>query len=110
MKLYGIKNCGSVKKAMEFLKVKGVEFEFLDIKKINESTLNSWLEKRKIEDFPNLSGMSARKLNLNKEKMKALAKEELKAMILETPSLIKRPVIEYRGQIYIAKEYENLIS
>ncbi|MBS4234804.1 ArsC/Spx/MgsR family protein [Campylobacter vulpis] len=110
MKLYGIKNCGSVKKTMEFLKVKGVEFEFLDIKKINESTLNSWLEKRKIEDFPNLSGMSARRLNFNKEKMKALAKEELKAMILETPSLIKRPVIEYRGQIYIAKEYENLIS
>lgn len=40
--------------------------------------------------------------------MKALSNEELKAIILETPSLIKRPVIEYRGQIYIAKEYENL--
>ncbi|EAH5217129.1 ArsC family transcriptional regulator [Campylobacter upsaliensis] len=110
MKLYGIKNCGSVKKAMEFLKVKGVEFEFLDIKKIDEDILNSWLEKREIKDLPNLSGTSARKLNLNKEKMNALAKEELKKMILETPSLIKRPVIEYRGQIYIAKEYENLIS
>ncbi|EAK0297508.1 ArsC family transcriptional regulator [Campylobacter upsaliensis] len=110
MKLYGIKNCGSVKKAMEFLKVKGVEFEFLDIKKIDEDILNSWLEKREIKDLPNLSGTSARKLNLNKEKMNALAKEELKNMILETPSLIKRPVIEYRGQIYIAKEYENLIS
>ncbi|HEC1538284.1 ArsC/Spx/MgsR family protein [Campylobacter upsaliensis] len=110
MKLYGIKNCGSVKKAMEFLKVKGVEFEFFDIKKIDEDILNSWLEKREIKDLPNLSGTSARKLNLNKEKMNALAKEELKKMILETPSLIKRPVIEYRGQIYIAKEYENLIS
>ncbi|HEO8742868.1 TPA: ArsC family transcriptional regulator [Campylobacter upsaliensis] len=110
MKFYGIKNCGSVKKAMEFLKVKGVEFEFFDIKKIDEDILNSWLEKREIKDLPNLSGTSARKLNLNKEKMNALAKEELKKMILETPSLIKRPVIEYRGQIYIAKEYENLIS
>lgn len=68
MKLYGIKNCGSVKKAMEFLKVKGVEFEFLDIKKIDEDILSSWLEKREIEDLPNFSGMSARKLNLNKEK------------------------------------------
>ncbi|EAL53399.1 ArsC/Spx/MgsR family protein [Campylobacter upsaliensis] len=110
MKLYGIKNCGSVKKAMEFLKVKGVEFEFLDIKKIDEDILNSWLEKREIKDLPNLSGTSARKLNLNKDKMNALAKEDLKKMILETPSLIKRPVIEYKGQIYIAKEYENLIS
>lgn len=110
MKLYGIKNCGSVKKAMEFLKVKGVEFEFLDIKKIDEDILNSWLEKREIKDLPNLSGTSARKLNLSKDKMNALAKEDLKKMILETPSLIKRPVIEYKGQIYIAKEYENLIS
>lgn len=110
MKLYGIKNCGSVKKAMEFLKVKGVEFEFLDIKKIDEDILNSWLEKREIKDLPNLSGTSARKLNLNKDQMNALAKEDLKKMILETPSLIKRPVIEYKGQIYIAKEYENLIS
>ncbi|EAL3986680.1 ArsC/Spx/MgsR family protein [Campylobacter upsaliensis] len=110
MKLYGIKNCGSVKKAMEFLKVKGVEFEFLDIKKIDEDILSSWLEKREIKDLPNLSGTSARKLNLNKEKMNALTKEDLKKMILETPSLIKRPVIEYKGQIYIAKEYENLIS
>ncbi|EKC9553746.1 ArsC family transcriptional regulator [Campylobacter upsaliensis] len=110
MKLYGIKNCGSVKKAMEFLKVKDVEFEFLDIKKIDEDILNSWLEKREIKDLPNLSSTSARKLNLNKEKMNALAKEDLKKMILETPSLIKRPVIEYKGQIYIAKEYENLIS
>lgn len=95
---------------MEFLKVKGVEFEFLDIKKIDEDILNSWLEKREIKDLPNLSGTSARKLNLNKDKMNALAKEDLKKMILETPSLIKRPVIEYKGQIYIAKEYENLIS
>lgn len=110
MKLYGIKNCGSVKKAMEFLKVKGVEFEFLDIKKIDEDILNFWLEKREIKDIPNLSDTSARKLNLNKDKMNALAKEDLKKMILETPSLIKRPVIEYKGQIYIAKEYENLIS
>ncbi|ARE80754.1 ArsC/Spx/MgsR family protein [Campylobacter helveticus] len=108
MKLYGIKNCGSVKKAIEFLKARGVEFDFLDIKKIDESILNSWLEKRVLKDLPNLSGTSARKLGLNKEKMKALSNEELKAIILETPSLIKRPVIEYRGQIYIAKEYENL--
>ena len=66
MKLYGIKNCGSVKKAIEFLKARGVEFDFLDIKKIDESILNSWLEKRVLKDLPNLSGTSARKLGLNK--------------------------------------------
>lgn len=33
---------------------------------------------------------------------------ELKTLILQSPTLIKRPVIEYKGQIYVGKEYENL--
>jgi len=33
VKLYGIKNCGSVKKAMVFLDEAGIEYEFVDFKK-----------------------------------------------------------------------------
>lgn len=36
MKLYGIKNCNSVKKAMDALTQKGIVFDFMDIKKINQ--------------------------------------------------------------------------
>lgn len=39
MKLYGIKNCNSVKKAMDALMQKGIVFDFIDIKKINQDIL-----------------------------------------------------------------------
>lgn len=108
IKIYGIKNCSSVKKGLDFLDNKGLEFEFLDIKKIDETTLNSWLEKKGFDILINLAGMTAKKLALNKEKLAKLSDNELKNMILDNPSLIKRPVIEYKGAVYVGKEYENL--
>ena len=35
IKIYGIPNCGSVKKALDFIKSTKEEFEFIDFKKIN---------------------------------------------------------------------------
>ena len=36
IKIYGIKNCSSVKKGLDFLENKGFEYEFLDIKKLDD--------------------------------------------------------------------------
>ncbi|WP_325100695.1 ArsC/Spx/MgsR family protein [Campylobacter molothri] len=47
-------------------------------------------------------------MGLNKEKLTYLSKDELKQVILNNPSCIKRPVIEFQGKIYIGKEYESL--
>jgi len=109
LKLYGIKNCSSVKKAIEALKSKNMSFEFYDIKKIDVVILDSWLDKRTFQDLINTAGLSARKLNLTKDKILNFNKEELKNMILSNPSLIKRPLIEYKGKIYIGKEYEKFL-
>ncbi|MCW1360703.1 ArsC/Spx/MgsR family protein [Campylobacter sp. CCS1377] len=108
MKIYGIKNCNSVQKGLEFFKNKGIGFEFLDIKKIDESILNSWLEKRSFIELINSAGTSAKKLGLNKEKIQTLDKEELKKIVMSNLSTIKRPVVEKEGKIFIGKEYENL--
>ncbi|EAI5466083.1 Spx/MgsR family RNA polymerase-binding regulatory protein [Campylobacter lari] len=107
LKFYGIKNCNSVKKAMDYLNSKQIEFEFLDIKKIDEETLDFWLSKRNVLELVNTAGMSARKLGLNKEKLQNLSQDEIKAMILESPTLIKRPLIVKDDEIFIAKEYES---
>ncbi len=106
MKLYGIKNCNSVKKAMFALQ--GFEFEFMDIKKINKEILSSWLKQRSLKELVNTAGITAKKLAL-KEKLETLSKEELFTLILENPSAIKRPVIEFKNQIFIGKEYEKLL-
>ncbi|MCX2682787.1 ArsC family transcriptional regulator [Campylobacter sp. MIT 21-1685] len=109
MKMYGIKNCNSVQKAIQALNNKGFVFDFLDIKKLDEDTLNSWLEKRKVQDFINSGGMTARKLGLNKKKIEGLDENELKNLVLNNPSLIKRPVIFFEDVIFISKEYENFL-
>ncbi|HEC1775201.1 TPA: Spx/MgsR family RNA polymerase-binding regulatory protein [Campylobacter lari] len=107
LKFYGIKNCNSVKKAMDYLNTKQIEFEFLDIKKLDEETLDFWLSKRSVLELVNTAGMSARKLGLNKEKLQNLNQDEIKAMILESPTLIKRPLIVKDDEVFIAKEYES---
>lgn len=107
LKFYGIKNCNSVKNAIEFLKSKQIEIEFLDIKKLDEKTLDFWLSKRSVLELVNTAGMSARKIGLNKEKLQSLSQDEIKAMILQSPTLIKRPLIVKDDEVFIAKEYES---
>ncbi|EGK7485250.1 Spx/MgsR family RNA polymerase-binding regulatory protein [Campylobacter lari] len=107
LKFYGIKNCNSVKKAMDYLNSKQIGFEFLDIKKLDEETLDFWLSKRSVLELVNTAGMSARRLGLNKEKLQNLNQDEIKAMILESPTLIKRPLIVKDDEVFIAKEYES---
>ncbi|EAJ0336358.1 ArsC/Spx/MgsR family protein [Campylobacter lari] len=107
MKFYGIKNCNSVKKAMDYLNSKQIEFEFLDIKKLDEKTLDFWLSKRSVLELVNTAGMSARKIGLSKEKLQNLNQDEIKVMVLQSPTLIKRPLIVKDDEVFIAKEYEN---
>lgn len=107
LKFYGIKNCNSVKNAIEYLKSKQIEFEFLDIKKLDEKTLDFWLGKRDVLEFINTTGMTARKLGINKEKLQELSQDEIKNMILQSPTIIKRPLIVKDDEIFIAKEYES---
>ncbi|EAK9868751.1 ArsC family transcriptional regulator [Campylobacter lari] len=107
LKFYGIKNCNSVKKAMDYLNSKQIEFEFLDIKKLDEKTLDFWLSKRSVLELVNTAGMSARKIGLSKEKLQNLNQGEIKVMILQSPTLIKRPLIVKDDEVFIAKEYEN---
>ncbi|EAH7187107.1 ArsC family transcriptional regulator [Campylobacter lari] len=107
LKFYGIKNCNSVKKAMDYLNSKQIEFEFLDIKKLDEETLNFWFSKRSVLELVNTAGMSARKIGLSKEKLQNLNQDEIKVMVLQSPTLIKRPLIVKDDEIFIAKEYES---
>lgn len=49
MKVYGIRNCNTVKKALDWLNENHIEFEFHDFKKlgISESKLEEWTNKLK---------------------------------------------------------------
>lgn len=104
MKIYGIKNCNSVKKSLEYFK--NVNYEFLDIKKIDENILNDWLKQKTLIELVNTKGITAKKLNINKDNISKI--DDLKYIILQNLSIIKRPIIEYKNKIYIGKEYEEI--
>ncbi|MFN3398345.1 MAG: Spx/MgsR family RNA polymerase-binding regulatory protein, partial [Sulfurimicrobium sp.] len=95
MKLYGIPNCNSVKKARAWLAEQGIALPFHDFKKqgVSEELLKSWLMVVGREKLLNRQGTTWRQLP---DDAKAAAGDDAGALrlMLEKPSVIKRPVLE----------------
>jgi len=101
MKVYGITNCDTVKKALTWLKAHHVEYEFHDFKKlgISEAKLEEWNKKAGYEKFLNKQGLTWKQLGpAVKESIKTSA-DALK-LLKEKTSMIKRPVIEKDGFLF----------
>ena len=110
MKLYGIKTCGSVRKAIKFFKENSIDFEFKDFRKeaITQEKINSWLEKVSIDKLFNNKGTKYRTLKL---KDLNLSDDEKATWLAKENMLIKRPVIEYKDKVIVAfneEEYKKL--
>ncbi len=105
MKLYGIKTCGSVKKAMKFFKDHNIEYEFIDFKNfhVNEEIIKKWLEFVSIDKLFNSRGTKYRTLKL---KELNLDDEGKKQWLVRENMLIKRPVIEFKGKVIVAYDEE----
>ena len=102
MILYGIKNCNTVKTAIDWLKKHKVEFEFHDYKtkSITETKLKEWIKQVGWESLVNKRGTTWRQLD---EKVKEAVTNEKSAiaLMLEKTSVIKRPLIEKNGKVVV---------
>jgi Spx/MgsR family transcriptional regulator len=100
MKLYGIPNCNTVKKARAWLAEHNVKADFHDFKKdgVDETLLNGWLAQTPWEKLVNRAGMTWRNLD---ERSKAAVQDHASAvrLMMEKPSVIKRPVLVEDGKI-----------
>jgi Spx/MgsR family transcriptional regulator len=95
MKVYGITNCNTVKKALDWLKENHVNYEFHDFKKLGVSTekLKEWNDKAGYEKFLNKQGLTWKQLDPTvKESVKGA--DEALLLLQQKTSMIKRPVIE----------------
>jgi len=93
MILYGIKNCDTVRKARRWCEANNVEFQFHDFRAdgLDEETINGWLKYVSWEVLLNKRGTTWRKLeDPRKEQLDQSIAVEL---MLEHPTLIKRPVL-----------------
>lgn len=95
MKLYGIKNCDTVKKARKFLEEAGIDYEFHDYKKdgVDFEKLSNFVGEFGWEAVLNTRGTTWRKLDEDIKDSVVDAPSAL-AVMAENPSAIKRPIVE----------------
>jgi arsenate reductase (glutaredoxin) len=99
--LYGIPNCDTVKKARVWLDEKGIAYTFHDYKKAgaDAAKLAAWCDVVGWETVLNRAGTTFKKL-ADSDKAD-LTQAKAIALMLAQPSMIKRPMVEYAGEILV---------
>jgi arsenate reductase (glutaredoxin) len=92
-KVYGIKNCDTMKKATTWLTENNVPFEFHDYKKegVSAEKIQEWLIQKPWDVLINRAGTTWKKLS---DEEKATDENGAIRLMMEKPSMIKRPIVE----------------
>jgi arsenate reductase len=109
--LYGITNCDSVKKARQWLLDHRIKYVFHDFKKMgaSESLLQSWVELVGWEQLINRKGSTWRALP-DQRKVDLGTNVEAIRLMQESPSLIKRPVLQSTRFLQIGFKADQYLS
>lgn len=99
VKIYGIKNCDTMKKAFDWLKAKDIAYTFHDYRAegIDVATVRDWCRRQGWEKVLNKASTTFKELpDADKADL-----DEDKAIVLmvREPTMIKRPVLETGGHI-----------
>jgi arsenate reductase len=99
--IYGIKNCDTMKKARSWLEDRKIAAAFHDYKAsgIGRDVLESWVKQVGWEILLNRSGTTFRKLP--EESREGLTEGKAVALMLDQPSMIKRPVLDADGKLTV---------
>ncbi len=94
IKIYGIKNCDSMKKAFTWLDERDIPYEFHDYKKagVPREQLVAWCKTLGWKTLLNTKGTTWRKLTPEQQDITTQSKAV--ALMVEQPSVIRRPVVE----------------
>ena len=111
--LYGIKNCDTIKKARNWLNERGIDYRFHDYRAdgIDAETIEQWLLHVDWEILLNRRGTTWRKLE--PEVQAATNRDNVVALLLEYPAMIKRPVLDIDNVISVgfkSEYYENIFN
>ena len=97
IKVYGIPNCGTCKKAFTWLQNNGFEYEFINTKENppSKEMISEWVEALTAKPMRNTSGMSYRALG---EEKKTWSDEQWIEAFAEDAMLLKRPLFVKDGK------------
>jgi Spx/MgsR family transcriptional regulator len=105
--LYGIKNCDTVKKARNWLDQNGIAYRFHDFRSdgLTPELLQHFADHLDWNKLLNRSSTSWRQLSA--EQQSDLTQEKAMQLMLTTPTLIKRPVLESGDKLMLGFKAEN---
>ncbi|MEN8717443.1 MAG: Spx/MgsR family RNA polymerase-binding regulatory protein [Sulfurovum sp.] len=106
MTIYGIKTCSTVNKAKKFLKDKGYEFDFVDLKTTKPSAkdIQSWVDKVGIDVLFNSRSTTYRELKLKELNLDDAGKFE---WLCKEPILLKRPLVTFEDKVVVGFKEDN---
>jgi len=111
MTVYGIPNCDTVKKSLDWLKKNKIDYEFHDYKKsgITKAKLEAWSKKVGWEVLVNKKGTTWRKLTREDQEKITTQSAAIKVM-MENNSIIKRPVVEAGEKLLVGFNETDFIK
>ncbi|RJG06215.1 ArsC family reductase [Noviherbaspirillum cavernae] len=114
MTLYGIPNCDTVKKARTWLDANGVDYAFHDFKKagLDSDTIKGWLADVAWDVLVNRKGTTWRALS-DDRKASVVDARSATELMLESPSVIKRPVLSHDSGTHVgfsADTYQQIFK
>ena len=101
IRVFGIKNCDTMKKAMTWLSDQGIAYEFIDYKKagVAEAHLPDWMARAGWETLLNTRGLMWKKLT--DEERSAVDAAKAQYLMTQYPALIKRPVLDTGSDLLV---------
>jgi arsenate reductase len=106
--LYGIPNCDQIKKSRTWLDEQGVAYTFHDFKKagIKRDIIENWLQQQSWETVLNRKGTTWRTLS-DARKASIVDAAGAVELMVEMPSIIKRPVLSIDGETHVGFSKEK---
>lgn len=110
--VYGIESCDQVRKARAWLRAQGVAFRFHDFRAdgLDAALLARWMGHLPWDALLNRRGTSWRQLDAQR-KASVVDQSSATELMLENPTLVKRPVLEAGDRIVVGFSepiYRNL--
>jgi Spx/MgsR family transcriptional regulator len=102
MKLFGIANCDTVRKARAWLDARGVGYAWVDFRKAPPAVadVTRWSRATGWEALLNRRGTTWRGLD-DATKARVVDEATAVALMTERPTLIRRPVVEHDGAVVV---------
>lgn len=115
MVIYGIPNCNTVKKALDWLKANQIDFEFHDFKKkgVTAEKLAEWFNAFGWEKVINKNGLTFKKLT-KEQQAEINSRDSAISYLMQNTSAIKRPIVEQNGKAILIsfneEQYQEVLK